>query len=141
MLTAEAVLLTTLTDSYGAPIAEYYLFPDTPQLYICWHGQLTAAEAIRGGLEATRLLEKYALHRILNDKRDAGGDWSEAMPWVEYEWLPRAMAAGLRAIAYILSPNPEAQIVSYEFVAIMQHHLQISVFTDEEDARRWLQMQ
>ena len=112
MLIAEAVHLTTIADGYGAPLAEYYFFPDNMLLYICWHGQLTAAEVIRGVMEGTRLLEQHAFKRVLNDKRDTGGDWSEALPWLEYEWLPKAVAAGLRAIAYILSPNLDAQIVT-----------------------------
>ena len=141
MLTAEAILLTAITDSYGAPLAEYYFFPDNGLLYVCWHGQLTAAEVIRGVLEATRLLEVHAFQRVLNDKRDTGGDWSEALPWLEYEWLPKAVAAGLRAIAYIQSPNLEAQIVSQDFVAAVRSQVQISLFTTEEDAQEWLQTQ
>ena len=141
MLTAEAVQLSTIVDSYGAPLAEYYFFPDHSLLYISWHGQLTAAEVIRGVLEGTRLLEKYALRGVLNDKRDTGGDWSEALPWLEYEWMPKAIAAGLRAIAYILSPNLDAQIVSQEFVTTIRSHIQVSLFTNEEDARQWLQAQ
>ena len=138
MLTAEAVLLTTLADGYGAPLAEYYFFPDHTLLYIRWHGQLTAEEVIRGVLVGTRLLEEHAFERVLNDKRDTGGDWSEALPWLEYEWLPKAVAAGLRAIAYILSPDLEAQIVSQEFVATVGSQIQISLFINEEDAREWL---
>ncbi|GAB2864347.1 STAS/SEC14 domain-containing protein [Hymenobacter ruber] len=139
MLTAEAVHLSTIADSYGAPLAEYYFFPDHALLYIRWHGQLTAAEVIRGVLEGTRLIEDHRFERVLNDKRDTGGDWSEALPWLEYEWLPKAVAAGLRAVAYILSPNPEAQIVSQEFVAAVRGQLDISLFTSEEDAREWLE--
>ncbi|MGY3089504.1 hypothetical protein ACVWYF_002552 [Hymenobacter sp. UYAg731] len=139
MLTAEAVLLTTLADGYGAPLAEYYFFPDHASLYICWHGQLTAAEVIRGVREGTRLLEQHSFQRVLNDKRDTGGDWSEALPWLEYEWLPMAVAVGLRAIAYILSPNLEAQIVSHTFVEAVQSQIQISLFTNEEDAQHWLE--
>ena len=139
MLTAEAVYLTAITDSYGAALAEYYFFPENALLYVCWHGQLTAAEVIQGVLEATRLLEKYAFQRVLNDKRDTGGDWSEALPWLEYEWLPKAVAAGLRAVAYIQSPNLEAQIVSREFVEAVRSQIHVSLFTTEEDARDWLQ--
>lgn len=141
MLTAETVLLTAIADSYGAPLAEYYFFPDNDLLYICWHGQLTAAEVIRGVVEAMRLLEEHPFQRVLNDKRDTGGDWSEALPWLEYEWLPQAVASGLRAIAYIQSPNLEAQIVSQEFVAALRGQIQVLLFTTEKDARQWLQTQ
>ena len=139
MLTAEAVHLTAITDSYGAPLAEYYFFPNNALLYVCWHGQLTAAEIIRGVLEGTRLLEEHTFQRVLNDKRDTGGDWSEALPWLEYEWLPKAVTAGLRAIAYILPPNLEARIVSQKVMEAVRGQIQSSLFTTEEAARQWLQ--
>ena len=138
MLTAEAVHLTTLPDSYGAPLAEYYYRAETALLYIRWHGQLTAAEIIRGVEGAMLLLAAHPFRRVLNDKRDTGGDWSEALPWLQYEWLPRAVAEGIQAIAYILSPDLPAQVVSLEFVESVQPHLHVSLFTSEAEAQRWL---
>ena len=138
MLTAEATLLSTLPDSYGAPLAEFYYDPTNALLYIRWHGNLTAAEVIRGAQEGSRFLQEYAFVKVLNDKRDTAGDWSEALPWLQYEWQPLAVAAGLRAIAYILSPDLEAQIVSQEFVEAMRPQLHVSLFTHEADACRWL---
>jgi hypothetical protein len=138
MVTADAIPLVTLPDSYGAPLAEYFFFPNNSLLYVRWHGNLTAPEVIQGVMEGTQWLDKYHFTRVLNDKRDATGDWSEALPWLQYEWLPQAVKAGLKAIAYILSPVLEAQIVSHEFVEAVQDQILISLFTDEADARRWL---
>jgi len=141
MLLADATHLLTLPDGYGAPLAEYYHFPARSLVYVRWHGQLTGGEVIRGAQQAILLREKYSYERVLNDKRDTGGDWSEALPWLEYEWLPQAVAGGLRAMAYILSPDLTAQIVSQEFVEAVRPHLAVQLFTSEEDAQRWLQTQ
>ena len=139
MLTAEAVHLTTLPDSYGAPLAEYYYRAETALLYISWHGQLTATEIIRGVEGAMELLAAHPFRRVLNDKRDTGGDWSEALPWLQYEWRPQAVTAGIRAIAYLLSPDLNAQFVSREFGEAMKGQIQVALFTSETRARRWLQ--
>lgn len=146
MLTAAAVHLTTLSDSYGAPLAEYYVFddnlrPGNAALYIRWHGHLTAAAIIRGVTAAMQLMAEHPFSRVLNDKRDTGGDWSEALPWLQYEWRPLAVAAGIRAIAYILSPDLTAQLASGEFVEAMYDQIKVSLFTSEAGARRWLQAQ
>ena len=138
MLTATAIPLLSLSDSYGAPLAEYFLLPDSAELYVRWHGQLTAAEVIRGVQAASQWRSQYSFERILNDKRDTGGDWSEALPWLQYEWLPLAVAAGIRAIAYILSPDLEAQIVSQEFVEAVGSRLNVALFTTEAEAQSWL---
>ena len=141
MLTATAIHLLSLPDSYGAPLAEYFYFPDNSELYVRWHGQLTAAEVIRGVQAASRWRGQHHFQRILNDKRDTGGDWSEALPWLQYEWLPVAVAAGVRAMAYILSPDFEAQIVSQEFVESVSPRLNVALFTSEAEAQSWLAAQ
>ncbi|MBO2009349.1 STAS/SEC14 domain-containing protein [Hymenobacter negativus] len=141
MLTAEAVHLTTLSDSYGAPLAEYYFLPTNAILYIRWHGHLTAAAIIRGVTAAMQQIEEHPFRHVLNDKRDTGGDWSEALPWLQYEWRPLAVAAGIRAIAYILSPDFNAQLVSSEFVEAMYGQINVSLFVSETEAIRWLQKQ
>ena len=138
MPAVQVLLLATLTDSYGAPLAEYYHFPGNALLYIRWHGQLTASAVIRGATTAVQLRRIHAFRRVLNDKRDTAGDWSEALPWLQYEWLPQAVAAGLHAMAYILSPDLHAQLVSQQFLEAVRNQLQVALFTSEAEARRWL---
>ncbi|WP_226163449.1 hypothetical protein [Hymenobacter terricola] len=130
-----------MSDSYGAPLADYYFLPDEDLLYIRWHGHLTGAAVIQGAQKAGQLREQYPYSKVLNDKRDTAGDWSDALPWLQYEWLPAAVAAGLRAMAYILSPDLHAQVVSHEFVEAVGHHLNVELFTAEAEAQRWLQTQ
>ena len=146
MVTAEYFHLSTLADSYGAPLAEYFYWPEKHLLLVRWHGQLTSSEVIRGAMFGMQFLTEHPFERVLNDKRDTGGDWSEALPWLQYEWAPRAAAAGLHAIAYLLSPDLPAQIVSHEFVEAMRDQIRVSLFTNEKDAQRqlgahWLQTQ
>jgi hypothetical protein len=138
MFLADAHCIATLRDSYGAPLAEYYFMPVEELLYIRWHGHLTGAAVIQGAEQAGELRQAYPFRKVLNDKRDTGGDWSEALPWLQYEWLPQAVGADLRAMAYILSPDLHAQVSSHRFVEAVQPHLRIALFTAEGEAQRWL---
>ena len=106
-----------------------------------WHGNLTAPEVIRGVTAGTNLMAQHPFVRILNDKRETSGDWSEALPWLEYEWLPLAVAGGIRAIAYLLSPDLESQIVSQEFMDSIGRQVHTALFLHEEPARLWLLQQ
>lgn len=141
MLSAPPTHLLTLTDSHGAALAEYFYYPNQELLYVRWHGQLTGAEVVRavqqGGQWRNQL--KYSL--ILNDKSDTGGDWSDALPWLQYEWLPQALAAGVKALAYLFSPDRENQFASHDFMAAMRPHLAIEQFESLEEALVWLQQQ
>ena len=141
MPTSHPIHLVTLPDAYGAPLAEYYFYPQDALLYIRWHGQLTANEVIRGAMEAGKWMDEYPYHLVMNDKRDSGGDWSDALPWLQYEWLPKAVKTNVQAMAYILSPDLHAQIVSRRFVDVVQEQFPVALFLSETEAWSWLQTQ
>ena len=128
----------TLEDAQGAILAEYLFFPADELLYVRWHGHLTGAEVIRGVEQGAKWHEQLAYSLILNDKSSTGGDWSDALPWLEYEWLPKAVAAGVRAMAYVFSPDRENRFVTQEFVLAMRPHLAIQLFDDLDLALAWL---
>ncbi len=138
MLTPAAVHLLTLPDKYGAPLAEYFYTAGSKVLYVRWHGHLTAGEVIKGTKEAMKLLVAHPFERVLNDKRDTGGDWSDALPWLQYEWLPLAVGAGIRALAYLLTTDLAAQMVSQDFLAAVRPQLNVALFTSAREARVWL---
>ena len=141
MVATDTKPVLTLNDRYGASLAEFYYLPQSQVLYIKWHGNLTADEVIRAVSAGTKLLATHPFTRVLNDKRATSGDWSEALPWLEYEWLPLAVAEGVRAIAYLLSPDLESQIVSQEFMNNIGRQVHTALFMHEEPARLWLMQQ
>ena len=139
MVAPDTKPVLALNDRYGAPLAEFYYLPQGQVLYVQWHGNLTADEVIRAVTEGSKLLATHPFTRVLNDKRETSGDWSEALPWLEYEWLPLAVAGGIRAIAYLLSPDLESQVVSQEFMDDIGRQMHTALFLHEEPARLWLQ--
>ena len=128
----------TLEDAQGSLLAEYLFFPADELLFVRWHGHLTGAEVIRGVEQGTKWRDQLAYSLILNDKSDTGGDWSDALPWLQYEWLPKAVAAGVRAMAYVFSPDRENMFASQEFVQAVRPHMAIELFDDLDQALTWL---
>ena len=51
------------------------------------------------------------------------------------------MAGGIRAVAYLLSPDLESQVVSQEFTDSIGRQLHTALFLHEEPARLWLMQQ
>ena len=133
--------LLSLTDDHGAPLAEYFYYPEHELLYVRWHGQLTGAQLIRGVQHGAQWRDQLRYSLILNDKSDTGGDWSDALPWLQYEWLPQALATGMRAMAYLFSPDRENQFASHEFIAALRPHIAIEQFDNLETALTWLVQQ
>lgn len=138
MLAGPSTHLLTLDDAHGAALAEYFFYPDDALLYVRWHGHLTGPEVIRGAQQGVRWRGQLRYTRILSDTRDASGDWSDALPWLQYEWLPLALEGGVRAVAYVFAPSCDNLFASRQFVAALRPHLAIRLFDDLAAGAAWL---
>jgi hypothetical protein len=138
MLSSPPTQLFSLQDEHGAALAEYFYYPADELLMVRWHGHLTGDAVIRGVARATTWRNQLNYSLILNDKSDTGGDWSDALPWLQYEWLPLAVKAGVRAMAYVFSPDTENRFASQDFVTAMRPHMAIELFEDLDAALAWL---
>ena len=141
MLSGPPTQLLSLQDEHGAALAEYAFYPESEMLYVRWHGHLTGPEVIRGVSQGSQWRDQLRYSFILNDKSDTGGDWSEALPWLQYEWLPQAVQAGVRALAYVFSPDRENRFATDQFVVAVRPHLAIELFEDVDLALKWLFLQ
>jgi hypothetical protein len=141
MLSTPPTQLLALNDRHGAALAEYFYHPENELLLVRWHGHLTGTEIIRGVQQSAQWRNQLSISLILNDKSDTSGDWSDALPWLQYEWLPLAVAAGLKALAYVFSPDRDNQFASHKFVAAVRPHIPIELFETTEVALAWLEEQ
>ncbi|MBF9236623.1 hypothetical protein I2I05_04370 [Hymenobacter sp. BT683] len=141
MSSSHPTQLLALTDEHGAALAEYSIYPDDSLLCVRWHGHLTGAEIIRGVELGSQWRDRFQYSLILNDKSDTSGDWSEALPWLQYEWLPSALQAGVKAMAYVFSPDRENRFATQIFVEALRPHMAIELFEDLATAMEWLKEQ
>ncbi|UYZ65072.1 hypothetical protein [Hymenobacter weizhouensis] len=133
--------LGTITDAHGHPVVDAHYSPDHHVLYVQWFGNLTGHEVVSATQELLKFRSQYRLPLLLNDKSQATGDWSDAIDWLEYEWLPQAVQEGLRAIAYVFSPDVHNQLVSLSFLERMRQYVPIRAFGTVPDAWLWLRTQ
>ena len=141
MLSAPPSQLLTLQDANGAALADYLFYPDDDLLYVRWHGHLTGAEIVRGVQLGGQWRDQFTYSFILNDKLDSGGDWSDALPWLQYEWLPQAIRAGVKAMAYVFLPDRENQFATQSFITALRPHMAVELFENVDLALAWLQQQ
>jgi len=133
--------LGLVLDSHGAPLLHQYYFPTEQLLYVQWFGNITAESVVAGARAVLVTQERLQVPLLLNDKHRATGDWSEALEWLEFEWLPQSCRYGLRAFAYVFVPDLHNQLASVEFVSRCNPQLAIQVFYDTSVARAWLHEQ
>ena len=142
-VTAPAARLLSLPDAYGALLVDFDHYPDLDLLHVRWHGHLTAEALVRGVEAGMQLFAKQRLpSRILTDHALVTGDWADALPWLQYEWLPAAQARGARALAHVLAHNTASQLISYpgsaEFTAAIMQALHTASFRNPGLAWHWL---
>ena len=130
--------LLTLDDAHGSPLAEFTHYPAHDLLHVSWHGPLTAAEIIRGVRHGGQWRNELRYSRILDDKSDAGGDWGDALAWLEYDWLPQVTEAGLCAMAYVFSKEVENRFLTQQFMEAVSKSIAVAEFEDVAEATAWL---
>ena len=130
-------------DVLGQLIATAYYHPQDELLYVVWTGHITNVEVIQVAEAFLQLQTIRTIRRLYNDKVATTGDWAEALPWLEFEWLPKAILNGLCAVAYVLSPDISNQLISRRFADRVRPHLPIHMFYDydKETALAWLRAQ
>ena len=137
-LPANTQQLAFLRDAHGAPLLRQLYY--APEQLLCgqWFGNLTAESVIAGGKSCLQSMQQLRPALVLNDKSVATGDWTEAMDWLEYEWLPLAQQYGMRAFAYVFSPDMHNQLAALEFFTCVRQHVAIKLFYDADSAHSWL---
>lgn len=140
---AQAVHLLSLPDAHGAPLVDFGFYPTLDLLHMRWHGHLTAEAVVRGATVGMELFAGQTLPaRLLSNHLVVTGEWSEALPWLQYEWLPTVYARGMRRVAHLLAHNTASQLLNYpggpEFIHAFTHEVRAQSFRHEEPAWQWL---
>ena len=135
--------LLSLRDAHGAPLADYDWYPTLDLLHVFWHGHLTAPSLVHGAQVGLDLLAFRSLlpQRVLTNHEQASGSWEEALPWLQYDWLPRARRQGLGLLAHVVSPDPASRLVQpdqFEFVNELRQAFQVKSFRHVPPAWHWL---
>jgi hypothetical protein len=123
---------------------------EAPSLSIEWDAEARSVmlqwkrsvrgEPFRSGMdEGLRLLEWMRAERMLTDLRDIGTIAPATLRWVQRDWIPRAVVAGLRKLASI---HPRKAIARRGVQRVMGAdqggQLEMESFDTPEQARAWL---
>lgn len=95
-------------------------------------------EELKAGMEVgLELLQEKNTHRWIADASQMEGGFDEANDWLEKDWTPRAQAAGLAAVAFVLSPDAFNEFSTNEY-AERNTDLENPHFKTQEEAKEWI---
>ena len=113
--------------------------PDDRIICAQWKHEV-GGEAMRRGLDVgLDLIRDKQARRWLVDSRLLGAIDPADVKWVNDHWIPRAVAAGLQSMAFVLAKKVVMQLTMKSFIArIDERELANAYFDDIDSARAWL---
>ena len=95
-------------------------------------------DAVKNSLNKTLgYIQQYKCNKIISDMRSIKGTWTASNEWIGKEWMPKAIAAGLKYVAYVYPPDVFGQFALQDLIKKnSQYSLQI--FKDPQEARSWV---
>lgn len=136
--------LLSLRDSHGAPLADFDWHPTLDLLEVDWHGHLTAASlvlAAQAGLDLVLFANRRLPRRVLTNHSKASGSWEEALPWLQYDWLPSTRARGVELLAHVVSSDPASRLTQpdqQDFLGALHEAFHVRSFRRRHAAWHWL---
>ena len=113
--------------------------PKDNYVFMNWDGYATSNQFREGTEFMLELLKQNKASKVLADIKDMTIIGREDQNYVQFNFLPRAIEAGFRAIA-IVRPVNHFNAVAIETISyrVMKTIVQMRVFDDLEEARKWL---
>ena len=104
-----------------------------------WYGHITSGDVVTASKVYLALLQTYPCpDKLLNDKTLVTGDWSDANDWLEFDWLPQVLYAGLHYLAHIYSNNMFSRLSARDLYLRITPRLQMQNFSNRDEALDWL---
>lgn len=93
---------------------------------------------MQGSLGVLQILQHTHCPYMLNDNRGVLGSWKQANEWIEKEWMPQALNAGLRYHAHVVAPGVFGQASAEDMHLRVGNSFQMRLFEDIDEAETWL---
>lgn len=104
-----------------------------------WLGYQTLESIIAGANVCQEEISRNRCPYLLNDNRLVVGPWDHATDWIANDWTPRAIEAGLKFFAHVVSPESFAALSAETMHTKVGDSFQMKIFGDFDEAKSWLQ--
>ncbi|TPE43548.1 hypothetical protein [Pontibacter mangrovi] len=113
---------------------------DEANHWICneWEGYVSPENVKQGSLAVLEAFRKYKTAYGLNDNTKLVGRWDDSVNWIEKEWMPQAIAAGLRYYAHVANQESFAAASAADMETRTHGLFEMRIFDDVESAKDWL---
>lgn len=122
----------------SSPQVSVYFDSWNDWLYVEWEGEITLPVAQQACVALGHCVLSRPYARVLNNNTHMTGVGLEVGAWLAYHFMPHLHLAGVRHMAWVSSPTL-AGLGLVQTILSWLPRLEATIFTDMEDAVRWLQ--
>lgn len=122
----------------SSPQVSVYYDSHNEWLYVEWEGKITLPVAQQACLQLAHCALERPYTRVLNNNTYVTGVELSVGPWLALHFMPHLALAGVRQMAWVCSPTL-AGLNLVQTILQWLPRLEATIFTDTEDAVRWLQ--
>ncbi|MFB9865142.1 hypothetical protein EFA69_00760 [Rufibacter immobilis] len=128
-----------IQNSFGRTFYVIEYKPEQDFIDTVWLGYASQNDLRKACEVGLQMLEQTNCPYKLNDNSESAGPWADAVTWLEKEWLPRAVKAGLRYLAHVAHKHSYGETAGEAMqVSKIGEMLEVGVFSSREEALAWL---
>lgn len=120
------------------PICTVSYDPEIPCLVVRWRGYATSAQTRYIHECLIQLIKKHRVSKILGDDTALVSIAAIDQHWIIHDWMPRAMAAGLKSAASIKPCGYFGQASVNRILSLVPAGLAIRSFESLREGKAWL---
>jgi hypothetical protein len=120
------------------PICTVSYYPDVPCLLVKWKRYATSTQLRYIHECLIQLIKEHGVSKILGDDTDLASIAAVDQHWIARDWIPRAMAAGLKTVVSIKPRAYFGQTSVNRILSFLPAGLAVRSFESFEEGRSWL---
>jgi hypothetical protein len=120
------------------PICSISIEHSVPCVVVVWQQYATSTQVRFIHESVLRLLRERRIRKILGDDTGLATIYADDRRWIVENWMPRAVAAGLRAVASTSPKGYFGQLSVTNIRCGAPSDILFGTFDEIEEARRWL---
>ena len=106
-------------------------------LYANWKGYVSIGQVKDGCISILGEKKKLKVINLINDNRELYGTWTQAIRWLDKDFMPLFVDMGLGKIAFIYSTDLSARYSLDRFLEVNDQYI-AQTFESFESAENWL---
>ncbi len=106
-------------------------------IYANWLGYVDVRQVKMGCEQILEEMQRRGCTDLLNDNRRLRGTWTQAVPWLAHDFIPRVIRSGLKKVAFIYSRDQSARYSVDRLLELNDQYV-AQTFEYFELAEKWL---